>query len=93
MPLKKGSNVSVTSHVSHPGNSYRSVDTWTPRIPPPHPQLQIFNDPLISAAACMDVNGTYICSAFNPRCFLLQKVRENAYLYTILNFHSTICLD
>lgn len=31
------------------------------------------------SAACMDVNacmdgGTYICTEYNPRCFLLQKV-------------------
>lgn len=28
-------------------------------------------DPL---AACLDANGTYICTAFNPRCYIIQKV-------------------
>lgn len=30
-------------------------------------------DPL---AACLDANGTYICTAFNPRCYIIQKVRR-----------------
>lgn len=29
-------------------------------------------DPL---TACLDANGTYICTAFNPRCYIIQKVR------------------
>lgn len=35
-------------------------------------------------SACMDVNGTYLCTAYNPRCFVLQKVRRrlNQSLYT-----------
>ncbi|KAG5881766.1 hypothetical protein JTB14_005529 [Gonioctena quinquepunctata] len=24
--------------------------------------------------ACLDANGTYICTAFNPRCYIIQKV-------------------
>ncbi|KAJ6644531.1 La-related protein Larp4B, partial [Pseudolycoriella hygida] len=35
----------------------------------------------INDTACMDVancmDGTYICTAYNPRCFLLQKVAQN----------------
>ncbi|KAF5288233.1 hypothetical protein FQA39_LY04001 [Lamprigera yunnana] len=31
------------------------------------PQL----DPL---TACLDANGTYICTSFNPRCYIIQKV-------------------
>lgn len=27
-----------------------------------------------STSGYMDVNGTYLCTAYNPRCFLLQKV-------------------
>ncbi|KAI4471722.1 lupus la protein-related [Holotrichia oblita] len=33
------------------------------------------SDPL---AACLDANGTYICTAFNPRCYIIQKVTANA---------------
>lgn len=29
------------------------------------------SDPL---TACLDANGTYICTAFNPRCYIIQKV-------------------
>ncbi|XP_031346880.1 la-related protein 4 isoform X3 [Photinus pyralis] len=29
---------------------------------------------LDSLAACLDANGTYICTAFNPRCYIIQKV-------------------
>ncbi|KAK9886834.1 hypothetical protein WA026_018484 [Henosepilachna vigintioctopunctata] len=29
------------------------------------------SDPL---TACLDANGTYICTSFNPRCFIIQKV-------------------
>ncbi|KAF4524848.1 hypothetical protein B566_EDAN014699 [Ephemera danica] len=32
---------------------------------------QATSDPL---AACLDANGTYICTAYNPRCFIIQKV-------------------
>ncbi|XP_057666887.1 la-related protein 4 isoform X2 [Diorhabda carinulata] len=29
------------------------------------------SDPL---NACLDANGTYICTAFNPRCYIIQKI-------------------
>ncbi|XP_045463132.1 uncharacterized protein LOC123672858 [Harmonia axyridis] len=29
------------------------------------------SDPL---TACLDANGTYICTSFNPRCYIIQKV-------------------
>ncbi|KAF7272432.1 hypothetical protein GWI33_014779 [Rhynchophorus ferrugineus] len=29
------------------------------------------SDPL---TACLDADGTYICTAFNPRCYIIQKV-------------------
>lgn len=24
--------------------------------------------------ACLDANGTYVCTAYNPRCYIIQKV-------------------
>lgn len=39
--------------------------------------------PLNDTTACMDVancmDGTYICTAYNPRCFLLQKVNYSSW--------------
>lgn len=36
------------------------------------PQKAVVADPL---TACLDANGTYICTAYNPRCYIIQKVR------------------
>ena len=32
--------------------------------------------PLITdtLTACLDINGTYICSSYSPRCYIIQKV-------------------
>lgn len=38
---------------------------------PANPSNTVNLDPL---SACLDVNGTYICTAYNPRCFIIQKV-------------------
>lgn len=40
------------------------------QLPPPHKAAVA--DPL---TACLDANGTYICTAYNPRCYIIQKVR------------------
>lgn len=37
------------------------------------PSSSTASDPL---TACLDANGTYICTAFNPRCYIIQKVRR-----------------
>nr|XP_022918051.1 la-related protein 4 isoform X1 [Onthophagus taurus] len=46
----------------------RAPTTTTPAT---HPLIGQPSDPL---AACLDANGTYICTAFNPRCYIIQKV-------------------
>lgn len=37
------------------------------------------SDPL---TACLDANGTYICTAFNPRCYIIQKVSAYTHIIT-----------
>ena len=32
-------------------------------------------------ASYLDANGTYICTAFNPRCFVIQKVRLEIFVF------------
>lgn len=29
-----------------------------------------------STTSCLDADGTYICTAFNPRCYIIQKVSD-----------------
>ena len=41
-----------------------------PKDPPPRVPPVI--DPL---TLCLDANGTYLCTAYNPRCFIIQKVK------------------
>lgn len=66
-----------------------SINRAVATAPPPGPSAVItrqstsigggggigISDPA-TAAAYMDVNGTYLCTAYNPRCFLLQKVMK-----------------
>ncbi|GJQ76895.1 hypothetical protein Trydic_g15097 [Trypoxylus dichotomus] len=40
------------------------------------------SDPL---AACLDANGTYICTAFNPRCYIIQKNVVYAFGWPVRN--------
>ncbi|XP_021926482.1 la-related protein 4 [Zootermopsis nevadensis] len=39
------------------------------QLQPPH--KTVVTDPL---TACLDANGTYICTAYHPRCYIIQKV-------------------
>ncbi|CAG9770962.1 unnamed protein product [Ceutorhynchus assimilis] len=41
--------------------------------PPNRTQCRPPSDPL---TACLDADGTYICTAFNPRCYIIQKVNS-----------------
>ncbi|CAL8096361.1 unnamed protein product [Orchesella dallaii] len=40
--------------------------------------------PLITdtLTACLDVNGTYICTSYSPRCYIIQKVTPNTVTVT-----------
>ncbi|XP_017774776.1 PREDICTED: uncharacterized protein LOC108561383 isoform X3 [Nicrophorus vespilloides] len=57
-----------------------AVGTKPALLPPPNATVTAaaaaaaaaVSDPLLTA--CLDANGTYICTAFNPRCFIIQKV-------------------
>ncbi|XP_030763792.1 uncharacterized protein LOC115888265 [Sitophilus oryzae] len=45
--------------------------------PTPHsrnPPGRAPSDPL---TACLDAESTYICTAFNPRCYIIQKVNQS----------------
>ncbi|XP_067003410.1 la-related protein 4 isoform X8 [Anabrus simplex] len=38
------------------------------------PQRKNRNSKVDPLTACLDANGTYICTAYNPRCYIIQKV-------------------
>lgn len=48
------------------------------------------SDPL---NACLDVNGTYICTAFNPRCYIIQKVSGNRSIWKEVTYTIGDCVD
>lgn len=54
-----------------------------------HPAPPIL-DPL---PLCLDANGTYLCTAYNPRCYIIQKVIvivSHLIYFNLVNNHSAI---
>ncbi|CAH1394785.1 unnamed protein product [Nezara viridula] len=50
----------------------------------PHLAVRHLHDPL---TACLDADGTYICTAYNSRCYIIQKVRGLA----VVTIHPPSC--
>lgn len=63
-----GLNRSACSAV--PDSSQMPQQRNSGQLQPPH--KPVVTDPL---TACLDANGTYICTAYHPRCYIIQKVR------------------
>lgn len=87
---RSAETVSVRRHADMFGgrrSRLPSSSAVTPRTDAPSPPLRggkaaavappIPSDPLTS---CLDANGTYICTAFNPRCYIIQKVRRTIWM-------------
>jgi len=66
------------------GSSPRGPPVTAHAHSPPNPPAaaaqaqQPSQPPLITETltACLDVDGTYICTSYSPRCYIIQKVRH-----------------
>lgn len=44
--------------------------------PPPQQQLLQTDTNSLQSSSLLDANCTYLCTAYNSRCFIIQKVKK-----------------
>ncbi|XP_055701790.1 uncharacterized protein LOC129801056 [Phlebotomus papatasi] len=79
MPLRKGrSPVTGTAATSTPHQAAATVPHIVAPIgtflAPTTTYVSVPRIPQDPLTACLDANGTYICTAYNSRCLIIQKV-------------------
>lgn len=71
-------NLNLITNAAATAGAYQPVNPQPQPQPAPlqrataiHPGPPPILDPL---PLCLDANGTYLCTAYNPRCYIIQKV-------------------
>lgn len=88
MPLRKGrSPVTGTAATSTPHQAAATVPHIVAPIgtflAPTTTYVSVPRIPQDPLTACLDANGTYICTAYNSRCLIIQKVSGLEFLQII----------
>ncbi|XP_035707232.1 heparan sulfate glucosamine 3-O-sulfotransferase 4-like [Folsomia candida] len=90
MPHRNHRHLTQQQLVSSASNSLFTVPPPNLRCqppPPPPPPVTQTPPPLITdtLTACLDVNGTYVCTSYSPRCYIIQKLTPNSVTVTPAN--------